>query len=152
MPDREAAAARQPQTFANHARTDPAYFYFFSLCVLASTVCAVVSVIREPDLNAAALILLNVGVMGVFLRARSYPLTVQDRVVRLEMRLRLERVLPVELKARIGELTLAQLIALRFASDEELPALMKKVLDEKITKGSDIKKLVRNWQADYLRV
>lgn len=151
MPDRE-AAARRPQNYANHARTDPAYFYFFSLCVLTSTICAVVSVVRTPGLNAVALILLNVGVMGVYLRARSYPLTVQDRVVRLEMRMRLERVLPSELKPRIAELTLGQMIALRFASDAELPELMQKVLDEKITRGADIKKLVRDWQPDFLRV
>lgn len=152
MPDREAAAARTPQTYANHKQIDPAYFYFFSLCIIAATVCAVISLIRQPGLNAASLILLNIGVMGVYLRARTYPLTVQDRVVRLEMRLRLERVLPDDLRPRIRELALSQLIALRFAADEEMPALVRKVLDEKITKGDDIKKLVRSWQPDYLRV
>ena len=78
-------------------------------------------------------------------------LTVQDRLIRLEERLRYERVLPADLKARIGEFTVTQLIALRFASDAELPALARKVLDDKISERKAIKQMVKTWKPDYLR-
>ena len=76
---------------------------------------------------------------------------VQDRVIRLEMQLRLERLLSAEMRARIPEFTIGQLVSLRFASDAELPALARKVLDEKLEKRAEIKKLVTDWQADNLR-
>ena len=79
------------------------------------------------------------------------PLTVQDRVIRLEMRLRLRQILPPELQPRIHDLTHRQLVALRFASDAELPELVREVLDGKLTTGKEIKLRVKNWQADWLR-
>ena len=75
----------------------------------------------------------------------------QDRVIRLEMRLRLAEVLPVDLRPRIPEFTVAQLVSLRFASDAEFPALARKVLDEKMNDRKAIKQLVKDWQGDYLR-
>ena len=75
----------------------------------------------------------------------------QDRLIRLEERLRYERVLPEELRWRADELTVDQFVSLRFASDEELPALMRKVLDDKLTERKAIKQLIKNWRADYLR-
>jgi hypothetical protein len=140
------------QNYANHKRVDAPYFYGFAPMVLLGAVFAIIGFIRSPGWYGASLLLLHIGVMGVFLRARSYPITVQNRLVRLEMKLRLERILPDDLKPRIGELALGQLIALRFASDAELPELTRRVLDERITKADDIKKLVRDWQADFLRV
>ena len=83
--------------------------------------------------------------------ARTFPLAAQDRVIRLEERLRLAEFLPADLKPRIGELSRGQLIALRFAGDAELPALVRKVLDEKITSREEIKKLIREWRADHFR-
>jgi hypothetical protein len=76
---------------------------------------------------------------------------VQDRVIRLEMRLRLAQVLPVDMRPRIPEFTPAQLISLRFASDAELPALARKVLDDKMNNRKAIKQLIKDWQGDYLR-
>ena len=78
-------------------------------------------------------------------------LKVQDRVIRLEERLRYERVLPSDLKARIGEFTVAQLVSLRFAGDAELPALARKVLDEKLSERKAIKQMVKTWKPDFLR-
>ena len=78
-------------------------------------------------------------------------LTVQDRVIRLEMRLRLLQVLPAELRARVPEFSTGQLVALRFASDAELPELARKVLQENLNDRNAIKKLIRNWQPDFLR-
>jgi len=83
---------------------------------------------------------------------RNAALTVQNRVIRLEERLRLATLLPADLKPRIAELTVGQLVALRFASDEELPGLVRQVLDENLTDKKEIKKRVKNWRADHLRV
>ena len=83
--------------------------------------------------------------------ARTFALTVQDRVIRLEMRLRLQQLLPPDLLPRIPDFTAAQLVSLRFASDDELPELARRVLTDKMTDRKAIKKLVRNWQADLLR-
>ena len=84
-------------------------------------------------------------------RVPAFDCQVQDRVIRLEMQLRLQRILPDDLRARIGEITRGQFVALRFASDAELPALVRKVLDEKITDKKQIKMAVKDWQGDYLR-
>jgi len=86
-----------------------------------------------------------------FLYARMFALRVQDRVIRLEERLRYERVLPADLLARAGELSVRQIIALRFASDAELPGLARKVLDQKVADGKAIKMLITDWRADHLR-
>lgn len=96
-------------------------------------------------LTAAAL-----GLVAFF--ARDFALTVQNRLIRLEMQVRLERLLPADLKPRIGELSPGQLIGLRFADDEELPGLTRRVLDERITRREEIKKLVTRWRPDHLRV
>jgi hypothetical protein len=76
---------------------------------------------------------------------------VQDRLIRLEERLRYERTLPADMKPRIGEFTVEQLVSLRFASDAELPALARKVLDEKMTERKAIKQMVKSWKPDFLR-
>jgi hypothetical protein len=83
--------------------------------------------------------------------SRTFPLTVQDRVIRLEERLRLADLLPQDLRPRIAELSRGQLIALRFASDAEIPGLVRKVLDEKIKNREEIKKLIREWRPDHAR-
>jgi hypothetical protein len=87
----------------------------------------------------------------LFVTARNSTLAVQNRLIRLEMRLRLKGLLPADLQTRIPEFTLDQLISMRFAGDAELPALARKVLDEKLNDRKTIKKLVKDWQADYLR-
>jgi len=96
-------------------------------------------------------VLLALGLAVGFLTARIMALRVQDRVIRLEERLRCERVLPADLKPRIGEFTVPQLVSLRFASDAELPALARKVLDEKMSERKAIKQMVKTWKPDYLR-
>jgi len=84
--------------------------------------------------------------------ARIFALGVQDRVIRLEERLRYARLLPDDLRARIGEFTINQLVALRFACDAELPVLARKVLDTKMNERKAIKRMVQNWRPDYQRV
>jgi Family of unknown function (DUF6526) len=139
------------QNFANHARLYP-LFHFFVLPVLAINVIrTVVNMFRGFSYGSFSSFVLALALAALALSARLMVLTVQDRVIRLEMRLRLQQVLPAELRGRIGELTVKQLIALRFAGDAELPALTRRVLDEKLHDGKAIKPLIQNWQPDFQR-
>ncbi len=144
-------AEKRPQTFENHIRLDPV-FHFFLVPLSASTfVAAVWHAVLHPDIASFWLALGALLFVFAVLRIRIYALKVQDRVIRLEETLRLTALLPDSRRARIGELTLGQLVALRFASDAELPALATKALDEKLA-PKDIKKSIRVWRPDYLRV
>jgi hypothetical protein len=96
-------------------------------------------------------VLLAAALVVLVFYARLFPLAVQDRLIRLEERLRCERLLPADLRPRIGEFSADQLVALRFACDAELPLLARKVLDEKLTERKAIKKLIKNWKPDYQR-
>lgn len=140
------------QNLKNHGRYVPLY-HFFTLPILIGNFGArVYSWIKAgfglshffPILLATALFL------GV-LYARLFALRVQDRLIRLEERVRYERILLEELRWRADELSVNQFVSLRFASDYELPALMKRVLDEKVTSRNAIKHLIKNWRPDYLR-
>jgi len=139
------------QTFKNHTRIIPTYhgvtFGIFAVNLLWSLYRAATGFSWESLLA----VLLAVAFLFLFFHVRLMALTVQDRVIRLEMRLRLERLLPTELRGRIGELTIGQLVSLRFASDAELPDLARRVLDERLNDRKTIKKLVQNWQGDFLR-
>jgi hypothetical protein len=84
--------------------------------------------------------------------ARLFALGAQDRVIRLEERIRYQQLLPDNLKLRINEFSTNQLVALRFAGDEELPALARKVLDDNLTDRRAIKQMIQNWRADYQRI
>jgi len=87
----------------------------------------------------------------VVFEARLFALAVQDRVIRLEERLRYAQVLPPDLQGRTRELTIDQIVSLRFASDAELSSLIRKVLDERLTQRKAIKQLIENWRPDYQR-
>ena len=143
-----AAAA---QTYRNHFRLLPPYHYF-ALPVLAINVFYQIYLLWSAPSAAAVwavVVALALAVLALF--ARVMALKVQDRVIRLEMRLRLAQVLPADLQGRINELTPAQLVALRFACDSEMPALVRDVLEGRVTKTRDIKMKVKEWQGDFLR-
>jgi hypothetical protein len=144
---------QQPvQNYANHRSNDKS-LYIIALVLIVAALLSIASFYMDmPVLSAAATVLIVLSAVGIMIRMRAYSVRVQDRVIRLEMRLRLERVLPEDLAAKIPALKLSQLIGLRFASDAELPGLVQKVLDGNVTNADDIKKLVKDWQADYLRV
>jgi hypothetical protein len=140
------------QNFANHGKTVPV-FHFFAIPVFVINF--VWSLFRLWHLRISF-----AGIFGVILaaalavlvfEARLFALAVQDRVIRLEERLRYAQVLPADLQARAGELTIDQIVALRFACDAELPALTRKVLDEKLAQRKAIKRLIKTWRPDYQR-
>src|SRR5579863_5417441 len=131
-----------PQIYANHTRFHPPFHYFLAPGALVLIVLTVINVFRHSSrLDAWILLLMAILFFAALFLVRLYPLRVQDRIIRLEERLRLERVLSAGLVRRIPELTEAQLIALRFASESELPALVEKVLATKIS-ARDIKKSI----------
>jgi hypothetical protein len=144
-------ADASPQSFAHHARYDPP-FHFFVLPVFAiSCIASIVYAIRRPGLCSVWVVVVTIAALVAVFKVRLYALKVQDRVIRLEERLRLKTLLGSGLHPRIAELTESQLIALRFASDAELPALATRALNERLA-GADIKKAIREWRADYWRV
>jgi cell division protein FtsL len=140
------------QNFSNHVKTVPG-FHFFVMPVMALNFGW--SIYRWKvagfSLDAFISVLTAAALIMLMFYARLFALKVQDRVIRLEERMRLEKLLPDDLKPRIGEFTSGQLVAMRFASDAELPALARKVLTDKIQSGKAIKQMVQNWRADYLR-
>jgi Family of unknown function (DUF6526) len=139
------------QNFSNHTRFDPP-FHFFVLPVFAITlILSIIHLFRRPGLHSAWMLVVMVAAVVAIFKIRIYALKVQDRVIRLEERLRLERLLDPSLQGRIGEFTEAQLVGLRFASDAELPALAARTLSEKLSRA-EIKKSVQHWRPDYWRV
>jgi len=140
-----------PQNFSNHTRYDPP-FHFFVLPVFAITLIAtIVHLVRRPGLHSAWLVVVMIAAIVAIFKIRLNPLKVQDRVIRLEERLRLATLLDPALRPRIAEFTESQLVALRFASDAELPALAERALNEKLP-APDIKKSIQHWRPDYWRV
>lgn len=139
------------QNYANHARYVPPYHFVAGPIFLINFGWQIYRVVKGPSADTVISLLLAIALVLLFLFARVFANTVQDRVIRLEMRLRMSSVLPIDLRQRIPEFTCDQLIALRFASDAELPDLARKVLTEKITTRKAIKLLVKDWQADELR-
>jgi hypothetical protein len=150
------------QNFSNHGKLVPMFHFFVIPVLIANVIWTVVSasrILRHSAAIGASLlagvafsILVSIALLLLAFLARLFALGVQDRVIRLEERMRYERLLPHDLSPRIGEFTINQLVSLRFASDAELPALARKVLDGKMNERKVIKQMVQNWRADYQRV
>jgi Family of unknown function (DUF6526) len=144
-------AGAATQNFTNYSRYDP-LFHFFILPVFAITlIAAIVHLVRRPSLHSGALVVLAIAASVAITKIRTYSLKVQDRIIRLEERLRLATVLDASLRPRIPEFTESQLIALRFASDAELPTLAARTLNEKLS-AQEIRKSIQQWRPDYWRV
>ena len=142
---------QKPQTFANHVKYEPRFHFFLVPVLVINILVVAYYLFRFPSLGGAWLLVISFALLVTAGRMRAYATRVQDRVIRLEERLRLTAVLPEPLRSRIAELSDTQLIGLRFASDGELPALVQRTLDEKLSR-TDIKKAVSNWRPDYSRV
>lgn len=139
------------QSYARHARYVPPYHFVAGPIFLIYFLWAAYRAVTLPGGDTLVTLLLSIALILLYFYARIFALTVQDRVIRLEMRMRLRELLPADLAARIHEFTPKQLVAMRFACDAELPAIARTVLDERLTDGKAIKRLVRDWQADTLR-
>jgi hypothetical protein len=145
-------AEARPQSYANHRRFVPA-FHFLTFGILGlNLVWRLYQLWRHPGAEPVIELLLAVALILIALYARVFALRAQDRVIRLEERLRLARLLPAELHPRIEELSPSQLIALRFASDEEAAELACAVLGERLRDRDQIKQRIRNWRPDRMRV
>jgi hypothetical protein len=147
-----------PQSFSNHTRLDP-WFHFFLLPVFGLGVLfALINFVAHfahrstwGNVHACLLIVLALALLVAVVKIRTYPLKVQDRVIRLEERLRLQQLLAEPLRSRIPDLTEDQLIALRFATDGEVAKLAERALNEKLTR-KQIKQAIKNWRPDNWRV
>ena len=144
-------AEKVPQSFENHARILPAFHYVAFPLFAINFFYALYQVVTAFSWSNLVTFGLSVALVLLFFTARVMALTVQDRVIRLEERLRMRALLPADLQSAINGFTVKQLVALRFASDQELPALARKVLDEKIADQKAIKKMVTSWRADHQR-
>ena len=143
--------AEQVQTYKNHRRFFPLFHFVVAPILLANVIVVGRRLYLTPTRHVAWELLIAVTLVMLALAARLMALAVQDRVIRLEMRLRLHQLLSGDLRNRINDLTPRQLIALRFASDAELPAMVGEVLAGKLATSQDIKLAVRNWQGDWMR-
>jgi hypothetical protein len=148
----ERSMSDKVQSFESHAKVVPGYHYWTTLLVVVPALYFGFLAVTDFSVERVAFFAFCVGVILIGLFARTFPLGVQDRVIRLEEQLRLERLLPEDLKGRIEELTTEQLIGLRFASDGELAELVRRVLEEGIADRKTIKEAVKSWRADTQRV
>lgn len=141
-----------PQSFANHAQMVPGYHYVTGPLTMIYLVWSLTRLFAQRDADSLYAFVGAGALFGVYAYTRLFPLKAQDRLIRLEERLRLEKRLPAALAARIPELTPRQLVALRFASDAELESLVREVLDGKHASAKSIKQSIRNWRPDTFRV
>ena len=142
----------QTQTYANHKRTPPPIYLFAATVLLLNFGVALWLVVRRPAPDTFWNVVVAVALALLAWSLREHAVTVQNRVIRLEERLRLTSVLPDVLRERIPELKTSQLVALRFASDDEVTDLVSRTLSGELASPDDIKRQIRNWRADHLRV
>jgi hypothetical protein len=140
------------QSYASHRRWFPLWHMFALPILLANIVVEIVRLVRAPSLMRGWDVMVALGILGVGLVARYMALVNQNRIIQLEERIRLARILPDDLRGRISELRLRQLVGLRFASDAELPDLVRRCLDGDLQTADSIKRAVKEWRPDHLRV
>ena len=142
---------QEPQNLKNHGRLDPPYHFVLFFVLVANLIVSIVYVVRHPCFYSAWFVVLSVAAFLALFRMRTYPLKVQDRVIRLEERMRLQALAPAEWHTQIYRLTEDQLIGLRFAADDEVVELAKQALEHNLNR-KQIKQRIQSWRADYWRV
>jgi len=140
-----------PQNLKSHGRFDPLYHFVMGFFFFANLIFAPIHFYYHRSIGAAWYLVLSLVAFVPYLRLRTYPLKVQDRVIRLEERLRLQALAPAEWHAQIYRLTEDQLIGLRFAGDDEVVELAKQALEGNLNR-KQIKERIKSWRADYWRV
>lgn len=141
----------KPQNLANHSRRDTLFHFFLGPVFFTNLIIAIVLLVRHFNFLHIWLVVLSVAFVVMLFKLRLYPLKVQDRLIRLEERLRLQALAPAEWHAQIYKLTEDQLIGLRFASDNEVVSLAKLALEEKLNR-KQIKERIQDWRSDDWRV
>lgn len=141
----------ETQSLKNHARLDPLYHLFTFALYLINLVYAGFHLYRQPSLSSGWYLVLSLAVAVPILKMRSYPLKVQDRVIRLEERLRLQALAPQTWHAQIYKLNEDQLIALRFAADDEVVELARQALEQNLDR-KQLKERIKTWRPDNWRV
>ena len=141
----------QPQNLKNHARFDPPFHFVLLIVFLANLIISIVYVVKHPCFYSAWFVVLSVAAILALLKMRLYPLKVQDRVIRLEERIRLQALAPSEWHTQIYRLSEDQLIGLRFAADDEVVELAKQALEHNLTR-KQIKERIKDWRPDLWRV
>lgn len=144
--------AERAQSYESHRRYIPAYHFFALPVVILNVIVEILRLNKYRTLYHVWLVLFALALAVFIVFARSMAARVQDRVIRLEERMRLGRLLPEELRGRIDEIRPSHLVAMRFASDEELPELAQRCLKGEFTKAEQIKKEIRTWRPDHLRM
>jgi hypothetical protein len=140
-----------PQSLKNHGRLDPAFHIISSLVLVINLILAICFAVKYLNIFTEWLVILSIAVFIPLLKIRLYPLKVQDRVIRLEERLRLQALAPTEWHTQIYRLSEDQLVGLRFASDDEVVALAKQALEQNLNR-KQIKERIKSWRADNWRV
>ena len=141
----------KPQSLQSHTMWDPAFHFFLAPVGLLLLIGSIVRLVQNFDLKHGAYVLIFLWALVAIFKMRVYSLKVQDRVIRLEERLRLEKMLDEPLKSRVGELSVDQLIGLRFCCEAELPGVVQKALAENLNR-KQIKQAIQTWRPDYWRV
>jgi len=139
------------QSYANHRRYFALYHYVAMPILLANLIITTVHAVRFPSAWAIWIVVVSLALVAGLVASRASTLIVQSRLIALEMRLRLAATLPPELRSRISELRLKQLVGLRFAGDDELPALVARCLSGELLTADAVKREVRDWRPDFLR-
>ena len=139
------------QTFKSHRRYIPAYHFFALPVLILNVVAQVLYFLKWRTPYKLFMIVVAIALVVVAFAVRGMVARVQDRVIRLEERMRLANLLPIEMHAGINDLTAAQLVGLRFASDVEVAALAQRCMNGELTKRDQIKKEIKNWRPDNLR-
>jgi hypothetical protein len=140
------------QTYHSHRRFIPEFHFFVLPVLVANIVITIFEFVRHPRFITGWIAVFAIALAIGIWTARAMALRAQDRIIRLEERTRLDRLLPADLRGRAGDLTTSQLIAIRFAHDDEVPDLVRRALSGELTTQGDIKRAIRNWRADHLRV
>jgi hypothetical protein len=139
------------QTYATHTRFLPPFHFFVLPVLIVNVFVTAWSVVQAPSASTGFTCVVALALLLGMLMSRVMAVAVQDRVIRLEMRLRLREVLPADLHERVKDLTREQFVGLRFAGDRELPDLVRRALAGELTSKKAIKLAVKDWQGDYLR-
>jgi hypothetical protein len=141
----------QTQTYKNHARWYPLVHFVIFPLLLVNLGWQIYMLTQERTLDRAEMLLVGVILVLISFAARLQPLRVQDRIIRLEEKLRYHKLLPHDVAEKASHISMRKMIALRFAPDDELPELVGRILDGKLNSSKEIKTAIENWRGDHLR-